>query len=729
MLDKIVNNPFRILGVYANARPAEIVSNCDDMEAYISIGKAVSFDLDFNNLMPQVLRTADSVSNAKKQINLPKDKLMHALFWFIKDSSSAHAVNYLKKGDFDNAYEVFDIEESFASRINKAVAALIQNDDLGLAIANITEIIHDSDDLGLRDDFVRSICGDAFSITEDELAHLYIDTLLEEKDAQELLNLFIEKGVSQDDDDYLKEKVINEPISRINAEIAKAKAVQRDDADANYRAGKALMNNTKSDLALVKKLLGATDMKYQILADDLADTILQCGVNYYNNTQDDDSIDKTMVLQKYACKIAVGKMCKDRGNQNVAILEKRKEELPPKEARYYDKKIKDILAVYMTEPDKISSAISLIKKVVPYLMSIKEVLGGSNTYYLRMSTLIVNASLHNIIEEFNSVMNDSIKLNLLLDIEGTMRTIRNVFDQAWKATLYMDKLDMEPEFKRERYNPNRSSLKKQVEQVINVYQTVSLDMRGEKKIFEDCRTVSDLNNYTSLFPGGKYASQVKDRIEKMEYDACTSTQDCQKFKDKYPRTKYDINSKWEECYYKQCRNISHYEGYLRDYPNGKYVSQVKANIDKLSYESCRSVSDYRTYMSKFPHGKYYSQAKLFVEDEEMWNRCTSSDSKDLYKDYLAKFPNGRHKKEAEQKASACYIATMCYNDYDHPQVMVLRDFRDSVLLQHYWGEAFVRFYYRNSPQWVECLKDKAFVNKVIRKMLDKFIILYKYVKK
>ena len=42
-------------------------------------------------------------------------------------------------------------------------------------------------------------------------------------------------------------------------------------------------------------------------------------------------------------------------------------------------------------------------------------------------------------------------------------------------------------------------------------------MRGEKKIFEDCRTVSDLNNYTSLFPGGKYASQVKDKIEKMEF--------------------------------------------------------------------------------------------------------------------------------------------------------------------------------------------------------------------
>lgn len=447
MLDKIVNNPFRILGVYANARPAEIVSNCDDIEAYISIGQTVSFDLDFNNLMPQVLRTADSVSNAKKQINLPKDKLMHALFWFIKDSSSAHAVNYLKKGDFDNAYEVFDIEESFASRINKAVAALIQNDDLGLAIANITEIIHDSDDLGLRDDFVKSICGDAFSITEDELAHLYIDTLLEEKDAQELLNLFIENGVSQDDDDYLKEKVINEPISRINAEIAKAKAVQRDDADANYRAGKALMNNTKSDLALVKKLLGATDMKYQILADDLADTILQCGVNYYNNTQDDDSIDKTMVLQKYACKIAVGKMCKDRCNQNVAILEKRKEEEVIGVDLLF---IVNEIQSYQIKGASIENARNLVNNTVPHLNNIKSKLGSSNEVYLQVSSAVANNAMGMLI----AVINNAQKLSML-----SLDVLQSKINSAISVMNLIGGLDM-TSAERSRYNTNMSSLSK-----------------------------------------------------------------------------------------------------------------------------------------------------------------------------------------------------------------------------------------------------------------------------
>ncbi len=321
MLDKIVNSPFRVLGVYANARPAEIVSNCDEMEAYLSVDQSVAFDLDLDNLMPPVVRSADSVSNAKKLINLPKDKLKYALFWFVKDLSSTHALNYLKSGNLDNIYDVFDIDDSFSSMVNKSVTGILHNNDLGFAIGNITELIHNDD---LRDNFVKTICGEAFSITEEDLAHLYIDSLLEEVDASELFELFEENGVSEDDNEYLRAKVVDEPISRINAEIVKAKSMKRDDADANYKAGKTLMNNTKRDLAKVKSLLGATDMKYQMIADELANTILQCGINYFNNTDDDDNIDIAMVLQKYACEIAVGKMCKDRCNQTWPFWKRKK---------------------------------------------------------------------------------------------------------------------------------------------------------------------------------------------------------------------------------------------------------------------------------------------------------------------------------------------------------------------------------------------------------------------
>jgi hypothetical protein len=76
-------------------------------------------------------------------------------------------------------------------------------------------------------------------------------------------------------------------------------------------------------------------------------------------------------------------------------------------------------------------------------------------------------------------------------------------------------------------------------------------------------------------------------------------------------------------------------------------------------------------------------------------------------------------------SGGCYIATMVYGDYEHPQVMVLRDFRDSYLDKRSWGKQFIKFYYKHSPNWVEHLKSHYRINRIIKFCLDSFIILWK----
>lgn len=73
----------------------------------------------------------------------------------------------------------------------------------------------------------------------------------------------------------------------------------------------------------------------------------------------------------------------------------------------------------------------------------------------------------------------------------------------------------------------------------------------------------------------------------------------------------------------------------------------------------------------------------------------------------------------QQKNEGCYIATMAYGDYNHPQVLTLRRFRDDVLLKNKFGRLSVKMYYFLSPKLVYLLKDFKAVNVFIRKILDR----------
>jgi len=78
-------------------------------------------------------------------------------------------------------------------------------------------------------------------------------------------------------------------------------------------------------------------------------------------------------------------------------------------------------------------------------------------------------------------------------------------------------------------------------------------------------------------------------------------------------------------------------------------------------------------------------------------------------------------KRSRSSGGGCFIATMAYGDYDHPQVMILRQFRDNVLDKSMLGKWFIKNYYRYSLRLVEKLKNKKALNSIIREILNQFI--------
>ena len=85
----------------------------------------------------------------------------------------------------------------------------------------------------------------------------------------------------------------------------------------------------------------------------------------------------------------------------------------------------------------------------------------------------------------------------------------------------------------------------------------------------------------------------------------------------------------------------------------------------------------------------------------------------------------RISKKYKKDDGSCYIATMAFGSYNHPQVLVLRQFRDEVLNKSALGQSFIKTYYQYSPLFVKRLKNKKVVNSIIRKALNQFIKLIK----
>ena len=71
----------------------------------------------------------------------------------------------------------------------------------------------------------------------------------------------------------------------------------------------------------------------------------------------------------------------------------------------------------------------------------------------------------------------------------------------------------------------------------------------------------------------------------------------------------------------------------------------------------------------------------------------------------------------KESKSGCFIATACYGDYVAPEVMVLRQFRDKILLTNFIGESFVRFYYAVSPPIANFIVRRTRLRKIIKLLI------------
>ena len=463
LLMKIIqNNPYRLLGVYSNSPLKERLSNNNKLKAFLKVGKEASFPLDCIKLLPHLHRTEERVSSAEAMLTLPADQIKYAQFWFIKQSPLDEvAFNHLLNGETEKALSIWAKKDYVSSLQNRAICALMQS-DVAEALRCFTQLYNSDEHLR---DFVIAVTGDDSNYSQELLTHSLLDTLCEESDVYEILPSLSDTSWKE----YVGQRTVTPLIQSIEEEIALAKKTKGEGCTVRLNAGNKLKNATRENLQTLKQLLPVDDIRYQMIADKLGIEILQCGIDYYNGSDATDAARNAMILQKYALSIVVGKLAKDRCQENVNILQKIIDNLPPSEVFMEDRAIHEELRKYCLLPDKICHAVTLLNNTKPHIQSIKRKLGVSNAYYLKISTQIVGNALSNVIAEVNEAQSifsaDKDDPNDTLAAILGITHLKSVLKEAWKATRIMDDFDMEVDYKCGRYSQNRSILKGLCEQL------------------------------------------------------------------------------------------------------------------------------------------------------------------------------------------------------------------------------------------------------------------------
>ena len=116
----------------------------------------------------------------------------------------------------------------------------------------------------------------------------------------------------------------------------------------------------------------------------------------------------------------------------------------------------------------------------------------------------------------------------------------------------------------------------------------------------------------------------------------------------------------------------------------------------------------RTYNVMYP----YRKNELWKEHPEWGENRILREAKKLAEEDANR---------AAAEPGVCYIATFVYGSYDNPEVWVLRQYRDEVLLQTWLGRFFVKVYYAISPSMVRILGEKKWFHQFWRTVLDRVV--------
>lgn len=499
-MDLIHQNPFRILDLPIDASEREIRKKTKEIETYLSIGKTPKLTSDLPFLHP-LQRTPEIIQQAAASIHLPENRLFNSLFWFwLNDSVDELAFDLLKDGKTNRAAELWS-KQLTAHKINNKNYSHIRN----LAILNLS-MSYNND--GIRHDtfakgfdyagyifakeyftkYAKIVVGENYSLDINNISKSHITSIFKYVDP------FLEKDIAikelwmcsgsypQAAREHFYDYYSRKPLINIEKCIEETKSKREANPSDSAKNGLNLLKRTEQDLRRLRQVCSyqqeeygnntyqldldllddianpsaSESVQFQIIADMLADELLQCSIDYYNIYRDDESSendpgDEALALASHASDIAVGNKVRQRIEANLPVIKEWVADKPLREKR---KKVKPAIDYITNQLDSLPDIETISENNVGQLFvhaqrltdnckyrlfEIQKLLGKNDDLYLDISNSVAGAGLALCIEYVNKKGDYSSVVSIMTDIE---------------------KFDMKAEL-RSRFNTNKETIYKQ----------------------------------------------------------------------------------------------------------------------------------------------------------------------------------------------------------------------------------------------------------------------------
>ena len=475
----IKQNPFRIIGLPSNATERELQKQLGKIKAFARIGKEVTLDYDFE-FIGDFKRTLDDIQQASNRIEQAHNKLLYSLFWFVNNTKFDEiAFNHLKEKEIEKAIEIWD--KTLKEEINeKNYSSYLNLSTLYLSLSMIKKPIDlqklqtgiylkgkltNSKSL---EDFSKLVTGNGVAIDPIEISKKFVDEVIE------LLKPYLNKkdGIPINDlisffdifpesiQKYILSKFTETPISNIENWIEKTSRKRKDNPQNADKYAEELYKSSKQDITQLKKIMGASNIQFQMIANKLANELLQCSVDFFNKHRDEnkefDPGDDAYRIAKYAKSIGATGQTKDRINEAINTIQEWVNDKPNRERQKVIEEdlifITNKLKKFQNLSNSIDNARELVVSCKQKLNNIKNELGSYDDFYLQVSSAVVSNALGMIIEVVNREQSQ-------LQYDPTkLITLPSNIASAVAVIEKMENFDMISEV-RSRFNTNKRTIK------------------------------------------------------------------------------------------------------------------------------------------------------------------------------------------------------------------------------------------------------------------------------